>query len=95
MIEAETPKVSREGYGYSVTQKVKYTKAAGVDAELMEALRENGLGDIIRETVNAQTLQGAMSNLAEENDGELPEEFRMLIRVYEFYDVSRRKERVK
>lgn len=24
MIEAETPKVSREGYGYSVTQKVKY-----------------------------------------------------------------------
>lgn len=95
MIEAETPKVSREGYGYSVTQKVKYTKAAGVDAELMEALRENGLGDIIRETVNAQTLQGAMSNLAEENDGELPEEFRTLIRVYEFYDVSRRKERVK
>jgi hypothetical protein len=95
MIEAETPKVSREGYGYSVTQKVKYTKAAGVDAELMEALRENGLGDIIRETVNAQTLQGAMSNLAEENDGELPEEFRTLIRVYEFYDVSRRKERAK
>ena len=70
-------------------------QAAGVDAELMEALRENGLGDIIRETVNAQTLQGAMSNLAEENDGELPEEFRTLIRVYEFYDVSRRKERVK
>ena len=63
--------------------------------QLMEALRENGLGDIIRETVNAQTLQGAMSNLAEENDGELPEEFRTLIRVYEFYDVSRRKERVK
>ena len=87
MIEEETPQI--------LTPKTKYSKAAGKDAELMDALRANGLGDLIKETVNAQSLQGAMSNLAEENDDELPEEFEGLVNVYSFNDVTRRKSRTK
>lgn len=56
-----------------------------------DALRANGLGDLIKETVNAQSLQGAMSNLAEENDDELPEEFEGCVNVYSFNDITRRK----
>lgn len=95
MIEEETPQISRNGYSYTLTPKTQYSKAAGKDAELMDALRANGLGDLIKETVNAQSLQGAMSNLAEENDDELPEDFEGLVNVYSFNDVTRRKSRIK
>lgn len=91
MIEDETPQITRNGYSYTLPPKTKYSKAAGKDAELMDALRSNGLGDLIKETVNAQSLQGAMSNLAEENDDELPEEFEGLVNVYSFNDITRRK----
>lgn len=91
MIDEEMPQLSREGYSYSLAVKTKYSKAAGQDEALMQALREYGLGDLIRETVNAQSLQGAMSDLAAENDDELPEEFEGLVNVYTFNDVTRRK----
>lgn len=57
----------------------------------MDTLRDFGLGDLIKETVNAQSLQGAMSNLAAENDDQLPDEFQDCVNIYEFYDVTRRK----
>lgn len=94
MLNEETPKISRDGFSYSLQAKTRYSKAAGMDDQLMQTLREFGLGDLIKETVNAQTLQGAMSNLAEENDDQLPEDFEGLINTYSFYDVSKRRERV-
>ena len=95
MIDEETLQISREGYSYTLSPKTKYSKVAGQDEALKETLRSFGLGDLICETVNAQSLQGAMSALAEENDGELPEEFEELINVYTINDVTRRKLRVK
>lgn len=94
MVESETPQIIRGGYSYTLTPKTKYSKAAGQDEALMEALRSYGLGDLIKESVNAQSLQGAMSALAEENDDELPEEFEGLVNVYTFNDITRRKARV-
>lgn len=91
MLAEETTKVTRAGFSYSLQEKTRYSKKAGHDEELFELLRENGLGDIIKETVNAQTLQGAMSNLAAENNDELPEEFAEVINVYEYLDIQKRK----
>ena len=91
MLAEETTKVTRSGFSYSLQEKTRYSKKAGHDEELFELLRENGLGDIIKETVNAQTLQGAMSNLAAENGDELPEEFADVINVYEYLDIQKRK----
>ena len=91
MLAEETTKVTRSGFSYSLQEKTRYSKKAGHDEELFELLRENGLGDIIKETVNAQTLQGAMSNLAAENGDELPEEFAEVINVYEYLDIQKRK----
>lgn len=92
MIAEECTKISRSGFTYSLTPKTKYSKKAGTDEQLMEMLRAYGLGDIIKETVNANTLQGAMSELAAENDDTLPEEWAEVISEYSYMDVSKRKE---
>ncbi len=93
MIDAESPKVSRGGFLYSLQDKTKYNKIGGCDEDaFFSALEEHGLGDIIKRTVNAQTLNGAMANLVEENDGELPEGFGEFINPYQYFDVAKRKE---
>lgn len=91
MIDAEVDQVGRHGINWKLKPTTKYSKKAGADEELLELLRQNGLGSLIRETVNAQTLQGAMSELASENDDELPEEFAGVISVFEYMDISRHK----
>lgn len=91
MVAEETIKVTRAGFSYSLQAKTRYSKKAGCDDELFEALRINGMGDLIKETVNAQTLQGAMSSMAEENGGELPDDFTDVINVYEYLDIAKRK----
>lgn len=93
MIDAEMPKVSRNGYLYSLQDKTKYNKKGEIDEEaFFSVLEENGLGSIIKRTVDARTLSSTMAAAAEENDGELPEEYEEYISVYQFYDIQKRKE---
>ena len=93
MIDAESPKVSRGGFLYSLQDKTKYNKIGDCDEDaFFDTLEEHGLGDIIKRTVNAQTLNGAMAGLVEENDGELPEDFTEFINPYQYYGVAKRKE---
>ena len=93
MIDAESPKVSRGGFLYSLQDKTKYNKIGDCDEDaFFDTLEEHGLGDIIKRTVNAQTLNGAMAGLVEENDGELPEDFEDFIKPCQYYDVGKRKE---
>lgn len=91
MLEEEVTSVTVDGYSYSVTPKTRYSKKAGADDELFEMLRDHGLGDLIKETVNAMTLQGAMSEEAKNNDGELPPEWDTVINTYSFNDITKRK----
>lgn len=91
MLAEETTKVVRSGFCYNLQDKTRYSKKAGCDGKFFGLLRENGLGDLIKETVNAQSLQGAMNNLAEENGGELPEAFTDVINVYQYLDISKRR----
>ena len=93
MIDAESPKISRGGFLYSLQDKTKYNKIGGCDEEaFFSTLEEHGLGDIIKRTVNTQTLNGAMANLVDENDGELPEDFEEFVKPYQYYDVAKRVE---
>lgn len=91
MVDAEIDQVGRHGINWKLKPTIKYSKKAGMDDALFELLRNHGLGDLIKETVNAQTLQGAMSELARENDDELPDEFSEVINKYEYMDISHRK----
>ena len=93
MIDEEMPKISRNGFMYSLQDKTKYSKKGDIDEdEFFEALELNGLGDIIKRTVNASILNSAMNNLAAENDDELPDDFKEYINEYQFYDITKRKE---
>lgn len=108
MIEAESPRISRGGYMYSLGEKTEYSKRGCNEEEFFSFLRDIGLGDIIKPTVNARTLNSAMKEtvgiLREEAEAErddddpeiasdwLPEEYAKFISAYSFYDVTKRKE---
>ena len=96
MIDDDCPKISCKGYTFSLADKTIYSKKseealqeAGLD--FLDVLREQGLGDIIVETVNSRTLQSTVANLVEEQ-GELPDELAEVLNVYETFDIRRRKE---
>ena len=44
-----------------------------------------------KETVNPRSLQSAMKEIADENDGELPPELDEVVSSYEMTDIARRK----
>ena len=50
------------------------------------------VGDLIKETVNPRSLQSALKNYAEENDGELSEDLEKVVSHYDTYDIMKRKE---
>lgn len=96
MIDEDIPSQGYGDYVYSLQDKVKYSKRG--DAQLMEkgldffeVLGEQGLGDLIKETVNPRSLQSAMKEIADENDGELPPELDEVVSSYEMTDIARRK----
>ncbi len=96
MLDDDCPRISTGGYSFTLTPKTSYSKrsdeslaADGLD--FFDVLREEGLGDLIVETVNARTLQGAMSAFVEEH-GELSEALERVIRTYDYNDITRRKE---
>lgn len=96
MIDDDCPRISTGGYSFSLTQKTSYSKKSEADlaeagVDFFEVLREEGLGDIIKETVAAQTLQSTIKAYVEEH-GELSEALSQIVREYEFNDITRRKE---
>ena len=68
MIDAEIDRVSSGGYTFTLSEKTAFSKRGGTDEQLFAVLREDGLGDIIRETVNPRTLQATLKEVAEQND---------------------------
>ena len=96
MIEEECPTISRDGFRYTLQDKVTYNKKSEedlskLDVSFFDFVREEGLGDIIQETVNARTLSSTIKSLVEEV-GELPEQYLDYINPYETYDIMKRKE---
>ena len=96
MIDEDTPRISCGGYVYGLQAKTAYNKiadetleAAGID--YLETLREEGFGHLIKETVNARTLQGAMAAFVDEH-GELTDGLLTIIKPFDYNDVYSRKE---
>ena len=99
MVDDECPRISTGGYCFSLTAKTSYTKRS--DAELaesglnfLEALREEGLGDIIVEKVDPRTLQSTVKAYVDEH-GELSDGLEAIIRTFDYNDITRRKEKRK
>lgn len=107
MVDEEKPNTVVDGYSYSLSQKIMYSKKseealAELQAEtgntFFDVLREQGLGDIIKEVVDPRTLQSTVSGMAaelEENDEELPEDLKNCLNIYEKLSISKRKANTK
>ena len=97
MIDDDCPQIAVGGYTFSLQNKTEFSKKseaelAGNGIDFLSFLREQGLGDIIVETVNPRTLQSTIKGIVDEtDDGELPEVWETVINVYEHPDIARRK----
>jgi hypothetical protein len=96
MIDDDCPRISVGEYMFSLQVKNQFSKKAEAYLEaqglnFFDVLREQGLGDLIKETVNQRSLQSAMKELVEQN-GELPAELAEVISQYDQTDILRRKQ---
>lgn len=91
MAETETQNFTRSGTMFCLTTKTRANAAPGRKNELFSALRCEGYGDMITETVNANTLSSFVKEQIAENDDMLPEWLSGLVNVFEKTTVGVRK----
>ncbi|MGN1318329.1 MAG: hypothetical protein ACI4VF_04880 [Lachnospirales bacterium] len=96
MIDNECPKISRNGFTYSLQAKTIYNKKSNDELlenglDYFDVLRQEGFGSLIKETVDSRSLSSALNNYVDEN-GELSPGLESIVSIYETYDISKRKE---
>lgn len=91
MAETETQNFTRAGTMFSLTTKTRASAVAGRKDELYSALKENGFGELVYETVNANSLSAFVKEQIAENQDTVPEWLNGLVNVYEQTSVSVRK----
>ena len=91
MAETETQNFTRAGMMFCLTSKTRASAAAGRKEELFAALRGEGFGDLVYETVNANSFSAFVKEQIEENGDVLPEWLDGLVNVFEKTSVSLRK----
>ena len=96
MLDDDCASIAIGGYSYSLTAKTKYSKKseealAEAGADFFAVLRQHGLGDLIKETVNAQTLNSTLREYAEQHDGELGDDLAAVINTFDYNDITRTK----
>ena len=88
MAETETQNFTRAGTMFALTTKTRASAMAGRKDELYAALKENGYGDLVYETVNANSLSAFVKEQIAENQDTIPDWLNGLVHVYEQTSVS-------
>lgn len=91
MADTEMQNFIRAGTMFSLTHKTRASAAVDRKDELYAALKSEGYGDLVYETVNANSLSVFVNEQIAENDEALPEWLEGLVNVYEQIKVSIRK----
>ena len=91
MAETETQNFTRAGTMFCLTTKTRASAKAGQKDELFAALRGEGYGDMITETVNANSLSSFVKEQIAENGDALPDWLGGLVCVFEKTTVGVRK----
>ncbi len=91
MAETETQNFTRAGTMFCLTTKTRASATEGMKDELFGALRAEGFGDLIYETVNANSLSAFVKEQIAENGDALPEWLTGLVNVFEKTTVGVRK----
>ena len=90
MIEEETQNFTRNGRQFILTNRTYANAKAGMMPEICSWMKDNGLGDMVKESIHPKTLQAWVKEQIEEA-GALPEELEPLVNVYEKSGISIRK----
>ena len=91
MAESETQNFTRSGTMFCLTNTTRASAAAERKEELYDALRSGGFGDLIYETVNANSLSAFVKEQMLENMNTLPDWLDGLVNLYEKATVGVRK----
>ena len=91
MAEAECDRFSRNGYTFYLNSRLFASPAAGRKEDMMQALKDNGYGDLVVETVNAGTLSSFCKEQMAANEVELPDWLSDVVSTYEKVSVGVRK----
>lgn len=91
MTEAELDRFSRNGSTFYLKSRLFASPAAGRRDEMIAALKENGYGSLVTETVNANTLASFIKEQREVTGEDVPEWLGDTVRTHEKVSVGIRK----
>jgi len=91
MTENKTQNFTRDGLIFCMTTKTYASALADEKDNLYTALKTQGYGDLVTETVYANSLSSFVKEQIEQNDDRLPEWLNGLVSVFEKVTVGVRK----
>lgn len=91
MAEAECERFSRNGSTFYLNSRLFASPASGLKDEMISALKKNGYGDIVTETVNANTLASFIKEQMAINGDEVPAWLADKVNIHEKVSVGIRK----
>jgi hypothetical protein len=91
MLESDMPGFKHDGSQFSLVTTTRASAIAGDKTELFNALRDNGFGDLVYETVNANSLSSFVREQIEANGDKLPDWLVGKVNVFEKTGVSLKK----
>lgn len=91
MAEAECERFSRNGSTFYLNTRLYASPIAGQKEAMFQALKENGYGGLVTETVNANTLASFVKEQMAENNDEVPGWISEVVNTFEKVSVGIRK----
>lgn len=91
MAEAECERFSRNGNTFYLNTRLFASPIAGQKEAMFQALKENGYGEIVTETVNANTLASFVKEQMAENNDKVPGWIAQVVNTFEKVSVGIRK----
>ena len=91
MAEAECERFSRNGNTFYLNTRLFASPVAGRKDDMIFALKDNGYGDIVTESVNANTLASFVKEQKSLNDDEVPAWLADVVNIHEKVSVGIRK----
>lgn len=89
--EEEVDKFSRNGSTFYLNSRFYASAQAGRKEDLISALKKNGYGDIVTETVNANTLSSFVKEQMAQHEDTIPEWLDDVVNAFEKVTVGIRK----